>query len=230
MRPPQGQSVVDDGSRQVSLGQPANSRAPRSPATTISANSTRMLIVTNTCVEAICWVPVSMSPKALNAMLDRKTPSTISTASLPSLACAGGRCSHGANQFHPSKKQGKDRSAQRNGDRQAGREQRIGLVVFPAGVELGNILDVDVGDAQRGQAHVSHQDEDRGPDAVGFQPDVRQQEWHQANAPRHVHHARCNGGHTLLPNCRLTSSSGSAPRPGCPAPPRHPGRWPTQSP
>src|SRR5580658_1802335 len=48
-----------------------------------------------------------MSPKALNAMLDRNTPSTISTASLPSAACADGNRSQGEYQFHPSTKQEK---------------------------------------------------------------------------------------------------------------------------
>ena len=63
-----------------------------------------MLTLRKTCVEAICCVPESMSLKALSAMLERKTPSTINTASLPSPWCAAGSRSQGAIQLHPSRK------------------------------------------------------------------------------------------------------------------------------
>ena len=60
-------------------------------------------------------------------------------------------------------------------------------------MKLGNVLDVDVGDAHRGKAHVGHEDEDRSPDAIGLKPYMRKQEWDQANATRHIDHAGCNG-------------------------------------
>ncbi len=88
----------------------------------------------------------------------------------------------------------KDDAAEGNGDRQAGREQRVGLVVLAARVKLGHVLDVHVGNAQRGDAYVGDQDENRGPDAVGFESEVPEQKRHQHHAPGHVHHAGKDSG------------------------------------
>ena len=71
----------------------------------------------------------------------------------------------------------------------SGGEQRIGLIVFAARVKLRHVFDVYVGEAQRGYAHIRHQDENRGPDAVGLKADVQQQKRNQQHAAGHDHHA-----------------------------------------
>jgi len=108
----------------------------------------------------------------------------------------------------PAEKDGyEDGRAHRQRDGEAGREQRVDAVVFAARVELGDVLDVDVRDAQRRDADITDEDEDHAPDAVGIEANARQHKGRNQDARDHVAHAREHGRRDVAPHGAVNGCS-----------------------